>query len=569
MQIAIPKPVYMDMAKDLSASPFGIREQDFRYDSTADVVLEGYAIADLKQLHGIFDRCTVRGAKTLARDVATWIKATTKNASAPCARKTSQGASLLKVFLSRFPKHHVFSMNVENDETAVLAYYVERITYHARNDRNDMPEHIVISMVYSLFGVVQKYHKVLYYSNVIGKNPEEMLARAGLYAETPELRAAYLESFQRYEELHAQVGLQVDATGYADTKDIDEEGQRSSGYSVERWELGRNGEPSRLVVDCFRETDSNNRDKDSHAYSDFWNLKIKWVNGEAEMNDDEEEDADIDLAMEIPVHPYLVCFDLRKHRRMRVHVSSVTEYVYDTDLRDSLSLPVAHGALIDTLLTDRVSAFKDIVKNKSGGTVVLLQGSPGTGKTLTAEIYAESLQRPLYSVQCSQLGIKIDEVEENLMTALARGRRWNAVMLLDESDVYVSQRGNDLVQNAIVGVFLRVLEYHAGVLFLTTNRGDQVDDAILSRCTARIVYTAPSAESQKHIWGSLCKSNGVKIKAATIAEIVAKHPMSGRDIKNVLKLCIAVGEDQGKAIDVALVGYVKQFKPTCTDGESK
>lgn len=566
MKIAIPKPVYVDMAKDLSASPFGIRENDFRYDSTFEMELGRYAIADLRQLYGIFTRCTIRGAKTLARDVATWIKATTKNESAPCARKTSQGASLLKVFLSRYPKHHVFSMNVENDETAVLCFYVERITYHARNDRNDTPEHIVISLAYSLFGRKEKKQEVLYYSDVIGKNPEEMLSRAGLYAETPELRAAYTESFHRYEELHAQVGLQVDATGYADTKDIDEKG--GSRWSIERWELGKNGEPSRLVVDCFRETDKKNSQSDVHVYSDFWNLRIKWINGEAEMNDDEEEDADIDLAMEIPVHPYLVCFDLRKHRRMRVHVSSVTEYVYDTEARDSLSLPVAHGALIDTLLTDRVSAFKDIVKNKSGGTVVLLQGSPGTGKTLTAEIYAESLQRPLYSVQCSQLGIKIDEVEENLMTALARGRRWNAVMLLDESDVYVSQRGNDLVQNAIVGVFLRVLEYHAGVLFLTTNRGDQVDDAILSRCTARIVYTIPSAESQKRIWGSLCASNGVKIKMAVIKDIVEKHPMSGRDIKNVLKLCVAVGEDQGKPIDAALVGYVKQFKPTSTEGEA-
>ncbi|MEF3359637.1 hypothetical protein, partial [Campylobacter jejuni] len=84
-----------------------------------------------------------------------------------------------------------------------------------------------------------------------------------------------------------------------------------------------------------------------NVYSDFWNLRIKWVDGEATLNDDEEEDADIDMPMEIPAHPYIVCFDMRKHRRMRVHVSSVTEYVYNTELRDSLSLPVARGALID------------------------------------------------------------------------------------------------------------------------------------------------------------------------------------------------------------------------------
>ena len=38
--------------------------------------------------------------------------------------------------------------------------------------------------------------------------------------------------------------------------------------------------------------------------------------------------------------------------------------------------------------------------------------------------------------------------------------------------------------NAVVGVFLRVLEYFNGLLFLTTNRIDDIDEAIVSRCIA-------------------------------------------------------------------------------------
>ena len=47
--------------------------------------------------------------------------------------------------------------------------------------------------------------------------------------------------------------------------------------------------------------------------------------------------------------------------------------------------------------------------------------------------------------------------------------------------------------NAVVGVFLRVLEYFNGLLFLTTNRVDDIDEAIVSRCIALIRYHAPDA----------------------------------------------------------------------------
>ena len=58
--------------------------------------------------------------------------------------------------------------------------------------------------------------------------------------------------------------------------------------------------------------------------------------------------------------------------------------------------------------------------------------------------------------------------------------------LLDEADVFVLERGLDLVQNAIVAEFLRTLEYFDGLLFLTTNRMNGVDEAILARCAAVI-----------------------------------------------------------------------------------
>ena len=99
------------------------------------------------------------------------------------------------------------------------------------------------------------------------------------------------------------------------------------------------------------------------------------------------------------------------------------------------------------------------------------------------------------SVQAAQLGIAADKIEESLAHILNLGNRWNAVVLLDEADVYISERGHDLAQNAIVAAFLRVLENHTSTVFLTTNRIGMVDDAIASRCLARIDYAGGPAQN--------------------------------------------------------------------------
>lgn len=56
-----------------------------------------------------------------------------------------------------------------------------------------------------------------------------------------------------------------------------------------------------------------------------------------------------------------------------------------------------------------------------------------------------------------------------ILPAAAHG--WGAVLLLDEADVYLERRSiNDLMRNSLVSIFLRLLEYFQGILFLTTNR---------------------------------------------------------------------------------------------------
>lgn len=71
---------------------------------------------------------------------------------------------------------------------------------------------------------------------------------------------------------------------------------------------------------------------------------------------------------------------------------------------------------------------------------------------------------------------------------------WDAALLIDEADVYVSERspyyGRSSESNTIVAVFLRAIEYYRGLLFLTTNVVRRLDHALLSRNTIVLRFNA-------------------------------------------------------------------------------
>lgn len=248
----------------------------------------------------------------------------------------------------------------------------------------------------------------------------------------------------------------------------------------------------------------------------------------------------------MPVHPHLRCFDLKRHEFGWYYTKNLKEYEYNPSLRSSLVLPEAHSDLIDALTSDLDIIIEDVIAGKSGGTTILCQGKPGTGKTLTAEIYAEVIERPLYRIHSGQLGTEPEGLEKILVQALKRAERWKAILLIDEADVFLMERTDDLERNAVVGVFLRVLEYYKGILFLTTNRADAIDDAIVSRCVAMIKYTAPGALERRRIWATQLTLASVNFEEDLMDDLVDSFPeATGRDIKGLTRLTVRFCKSRG------------------------
>jgi SpoVK/Ycf46/Vps4 family AAA+-type ATPase len=143
----------------------------------------------------------------------------------------------------------------------------------------------------------------------------------------------------------------------------------------------------------------------------------------------------------------------------------------------------------------------DFVRNKGEGQIFLLHGKPGVGKTTTAECVAELTNRPLLSLTCGDLGIQPLDVERELKKWLRLAKTWEAILLLDEADVYLENRyAHDLQRNSLVSIFLRALEYYQGILFLTTNRVGTFDDGFVSRIHVIIHYPEFTDEERSRIW---------------------------------------------------------------------
>jgi SpoVK/Ycf46/Vps4 family AAA+-type ATPase len=93
----------------------------------------------------------------------------------------------------------------------------------------------------------------------------------------------------------------------------------------------------------------------------------------------------------------------------------------------------------------------DLVRGKGEGIIMLLHGPPGVGKTSTAECVAELCNRPLFQITCGDIGIEPRDVEKNLDDNFRLAHRWGCVLLLDEADVFLTERGGEnLKRNSLV-----------------------------------------------------------------------------------------------------------------------
>ncbi|KAJ7471855.1 P-loop containing nucleoside triphosphate hydrolase protein [Mycena latifolia] len=299
---------------------------------------------------------------------------------------------------------------------------------------------------------------------------------------------------------------------------------------------------------------------------------------------------------------YVHGFNLTKKTWSTFRVTEIEPISFDENAWDHLVLDPETKVLIKSLVqvtrnSNRAASkiITDVITGKGGGLICVLHGPPGTGKTLTAEAVAEHLKRPLYIVGTAELSTKPQELEAKLKSILSLATAWDAVLLIDEADVLLEQRSlHEIERNSLVSVALRVLEYHQGVLFLTTNRLKAFDVAFLSRFSIAIKYPEHDLHSRRVIWRKFFELAGVKTKDAnesgrstptdmvmlddpakvasmSEAELdeLAEKPFNGRTIKNLVRtaqaLALSADEPMSKAhVDIVVRSQEKFLREFAT-----
>ncbi|KAJ3573820.1 hypothetical protein NPX13_g4567 [Xylaria arbuscula] len=243
--------------------------------------------------------------------------------------------------------------------------------------------------------------------------------------------------------------------------------------------------------------------------------------------------------------PFVHGYSLAKKEWCRFLVSNLSPVNWKKDAWDKLILEEEQKLVLQALVTSHAypENARDQPEQKGKGLVILLHGSPGSGKTLSAESSAEMTHRALISTSMASLDTERMSFifERNLRRLLQYATLWKAIVLLDEADVFLEMReekAGNADRNALVAIFLKELEYFSGIIFLTTNRVETFDWAMKSRIHLALGFTPPGSSIRQQMWtqalGTVPADEIGIDDIARAAVILAERNLNGREIYNTL-----------------------------------
>ncbi|KAJ3576726.1 hypothetical protein NPX13_g3611 [Xylaria arbuscula] len=270
-------------------------------------------------------------------------------------------------------------------------------------------------------------------------------------------------------------------------------------------------------------------------------------------------------------HQYLLCdfeipaFVFKTRTWESFHVRDLSEPRFDESLIDNLVMDPKRKQTLKALAKCFSRQNKngeqlkggpwtaDFVQGKGHGFIFLLHGRPGIGKTYTAECIAAFTKRPLMVLTPSDIGTNPASIEINLTRNFKTAKSWDAVLLIDEADVFMERRSTaDIFRNSLVAGFLRALEFYDGILFLTTNRVGSFDDAFISRVHVQMYYPDFDDEQRQQIWqtfvNKLAKERGdymrlnVNAKEYIRGSDIRALKWNGREIRNAFQTAVSLAE---------------------------
>jgi vesicle-fusing ATPase len=172
------------------------------------------------------------------------------------------------------------------------------------------------------------------------------------------------------------------------------------------------------------------------------------------------------------------------------------------------------------------------------GLSVLFCGTPGTGKTMSAEVLASELKLPMFRIDLSQVVNKyIGETEKNLKRIFDAAELSDCILFFDEADALFGKRtevkdAHDRFANIEISYLLERMERFKGLAVLATNRRKDLDEAFMRRLRFLIEFPAPDFEERMRIWEKVFPSN-VDISDLDFRYLAKQFQLSGGHIRSI------------------------------------
>ena len=173
------------------------------------------------------------------------------------------------------------------------------------------------------------------------------------------------------------------------------------------------------------------------------------------------------------------------------------------------------------------------------GVCALFYGSPGTGKTMAAQVIAKELGLELYRIDLSQLISKyIGETEKHISELFEKAKDINAVLFFDEADALFAKRfdvsdSNDRSANMETAHLLQKLEEYEGIVILATNLKDNIDEAFRRRIKFMIRFSLPDEETRRMLWEKVIPREAPLGDEVDLAILAHCFELSGSAIKEI------------------------------------
>jgi len=179
----------------------------------------------------------------------------------------------------------------------------------------------------------------------------------------------------------------------------------------------------------------------------------------------------------------------------------------------------------------------------------ILWGPPGVGKTTLANIVAQQLKRPFYTLSAINSGVK--DIRETIQKAKSQQffNRPNPILFIDEIHRFSKSQQDSLLGAVEQGIITLI-----GAT--TENPSFEVIAALLSRCQVYILKPLHKEELIQLIDDALAKDHYLKEKDIKVLEYDAMLRYSGGDARklyNILELVTNFDEDGALEINNELV----------------